>query len=131
MPNIFAPVLKSVCAQSTAVLRRCVAVKGACVGTSNPDAWFPSEPPQFNGDTPEALADKRAAYEEVARTLCGTCTVRAECLELALREEAVLPRTWLHGVRGGTAPWQRLNLIRQRQRAAQRDADRAVRAVSA
>ncbi|WP_181871511.1 WhiB family transcriptional regulator [Sphaerisporangium album] len=63
--------------------------------------------------------------------LCGPCPVRAECLELALREEIVLPRTWVHGIRGGTVPWQRLNLIRQRQRAVQREAAGAGRAVSA
>ncbi|MET8140004.1 WhiB family transcriptional regulator [Sphaerisporangium sp. NPDC005288] len=131
MSNIFAPLLTSVCAQTTMDLHRRVLAGGLCVGTEEPDAWFPREPPEFTGGSAEALAEKRAAYEAIALDLCGPCPVRAECLELALREEIVLPRTWVHGIRGGTAPWQRLNLIRQRQRAAQRKAAGAGRAVSA
>ncbi|MBB2742896.1 UNVERIFIED_ORG: hypothetical protein FHR35_002718 [Microbispora rosea subsp. rosea] len=123
MRNIFAPVLRSVYAQPTGTLTRRVVTRGACVGTKEPDAWFPPEPTPQRNEPVEALIAKREQYEALAQQLCKPCPVRAECLELALREEAQLPRTWLHGIRGGTAPWQRLNLIVQRRRATKKAGD--------
>ncbi|MFI7626478.1 WhiB family transcriptional regulator [Microbispora rosea] len=82
--------------------------------------WLPPEPTPQRNEPAEALIAKREQYEALAQQFCKPCPVRAECLELALREEAQLFRTWLHSVRGGTAPWQRLNLIVQRRRATKR-----------
>ncbi|GGS97792.1 hypothetical protein GCM10010156_65000 [Planobispora rosea] len=121
MSNIFAAVLKSVYAQSTAVLARQVILHGACVGSSNPDAWFPPEPTS-RSDAGKDLA--LVEYEATARQLCGSCPVRAECLELALREEYDLPRSWFHGIRGGAAPWERQTMVSNRRRTARRLAAR-------
>jgi hypothetical protein len=107
-------------AMTTATLALDVITSGACVGSTDPDAWFPPEPAQGGNVSAEAVAMRRADYENTARSLCGGCSVQAECLELALREESNLPRTWIHGIRGGTAPWQRENLIRYRKRLAAR-----------
>lgn len=108
----------------TATLSRRVLNAGACVGSSNPDAWFPPEPARSGSEPTDAIAARRADYENTARALCADCPMRAECLELALREEHDLPRTWVHGIRGGTAPWQRARLIVRRRRiAAQQSAE--------
>ncbi|WP_068929337.1 WhiB family transcriptional regulator [Planobispora rosea] len=104
----------------TAALSRAVTTRGACLDSSNPDAWFPPEPNPSGGESPEALAIRRADYEHTARQLCGPCPVRAQCLELALREEHDLPQTWFHGIRGGKAPWQRRSMVRRRRQAAAR-----------
>ncbi|MBG0828212.1 WhiB family transcriptional regulator [Planomonospora sp. ID67723] len=124
MSHIFAPALRSVHAQPTSVLAAQVVKRGACVGAADPDAWFPPEPMPHGGEPTEAVKARRAEYEATARRLCGDCPVRAECLELALREEHDLPRTWFHGIRGGTAPWERQNIVYNRRRTVRRLAAR-------
>jgi len=89
---------------------------GACVGSPNPDDWFPPEPDHNTQESARA----RQRYEEHARRLCSGCPVQMQCLEYALRIEAALPLTWIHGIYGGTAPWQRARIIRYRRRAAMR-----------
>lgn len=111
--------------QPIEALRQLTMTRGDCIGATDPDAWFPREPPH-GVESSKAVQESREVYEATARQLCGGCPVRAECLELALREEAGLPRTWLHGIRGGTAPWTRENIIRSRKRRAAREAARAV-----
>jgi hypothetical protein len=101
---------------------------GICVGSPDPDAWFPPEPTVGGNVSAEALAVRRANYEDTAGARCAGCPVLAECLELALREEGNLPRTWIHGIRGGTAPWRRLNMIQSRKRRTARQAAQAVSA---
>ncbi len=88
-------------------LARIVRSDGDCVGSPNPDAWHPDEPRKGGAESQEAYEARKATYEYVAADLCASCPVKAECLELALDEEATLPRSWVHGVRGGLAPWQR------------------------
>jgi hypothetical protein len=112
--------------ENTDKLRQVVNRYGICVGSPDPDAWFPPEPIRSGHDDADAVAARKVAYEQTAKTLCAGCTVRNECLALALQEEADLPRTWIHGVRGGTAPWERQNMRRSRQRAAARRAEQEV-----
>ncbi|MGV9534014.1 WhiB family transcriptional regulator [Streptosporangium sandarakinum] len=131
MSPIFAPALRSVQTQPTSILAARVASAGACVGAADPDAWFPPEPSFHGGGSAETVRARRAEYEAVAHRLCGDCPVRAECLELALREEHDLPRTWFHGIRGGTAPWARRNMVHNRRRTARRDARRLTAATEA
>ncbi|MFC3982829.1 WhiB family transcriptional regulator [Streptosporangium jomthongense] len=108
----------------TPTLSRRVLGAGVCVSSDDPDAWFPPEPSPSGGEPVEAVKARRAEYEAIARRLCGGCPVRAECLELALREEHDLPRTWFHGIRGGTAPWERQNMVHNRRRIARRAVQR-------
>jgi hypothetical protein len=112
--------------QNTENQRRAVNQYGICVGSADPDAWFPPEPIRSGHDDADAVAARKASYEQTAKTLCAGCPVRNECLALALREEADLPPSWIHGVRGGTAPWERQNMRRNRQRAAARRAEQEV-----
>lgn len=105
-------------------LRLTVMKLGACRGAPDPDAWFPDDEPAWGDHSPEAEA-ARATYEETARALCRGCPVRALCLELALHEERELPRSWIHGVRGATTPWQRLRIRRSRRRAIARQTGKA------
>ncbi|MFC6582070.1 WhiB family transcriptional regulator [Planomonospora parontospora] len=107
---------------TTTDLSSLVTAHGTCVDAPDPDAWFPHEPNPTGGLSPESLATRRAAYEDVARELCADCPVRAQCLELALREEYDLPRTWFHGIRGGKAPWQRCAMVYNRRRRARQAA---------
>lgn len=67
----------------------------ACAGTDNPEQWFPN---QGGNCTP-------------ARTICGRCPVRIECLEYAL--------AWniRHGIWGGLSPTQRRPLAATSRRA--------------
>ena len=95
-------------------LSAAVTKHGKCVGSSTPDAWFPPEPDHYTQESARA----RRRYEEHARRLCSGCPVQLHCLEMALRAEAALPLTWIHGIYGGTAPWQRARIIRYRRRAA-------------
>jgi transcription factor WhiB len=104
-------------ALATPDLARLVGTNGKCVGAADPDAWFPREPHQGGAETAEAVANRRADYERNARDLCAGCPLTSACLELALREEIDLPRTRVHGIRGGTAPWERLRLLPRRRRA--------------
>lgn len=80
---------------------------GKCVGVRIPDRWVPENEPD-----PRSTA-ARETYEKKARELCAGCPVTAECLELALRDEA---RTEYEpaGVFGGAAPWERVVMPGQR-----------------
>jgi hypothetical protein len=98
----------AVTALSSDALRHRVEL-GDCSGAQNDD-WFPPEP---EAKSPAA----RVRYEATARQLCGGCPVRAECLELALRDEA-RPYVMPHGIFGGLAPWERKKLNRGRRRRA-------------
>lgn len=69
------------------------------------DDWFL---PQPAATSPHS----RAAYERRAAELCGSCPVRPECLEFALREESA-QTSW--GIWGGLAPWQRDRLVAARR----------------
>jgi hypothetical protein len=80
---------------------------GKCVGARIPDRWIPEDEPD-----PQWTA-AREKYETKARTLCAGCPVTAECLELALRDEARsdYPPS---GIYGGRAPWERFVMAAQR-----------------
>jgi hypothetical protein len=106
---------------ATAELTRQVQQQSLCRRADNPDAWFPPEPNRSGGESKEAWAARRAAYEKTAERRCAGCPVAAACLELALREEAKLPRTWTHGIRGAKAPWQRQAILRSRKRRSRAD----------
>ncbi|MFD8564956.1 WhiB family transcriptional regulator [Streptosporangium canum] len=113
--------------QATVDLSEQVATHGICVTSSDPDAWFPPEPsPRSQGASAKVIA-LRAQYEQIARELCGPCPVRAQCLELVLREEHHLSRSRISGIRGGKAPWQRYLMIYRRRRRASRNAARQAR----
>lgn len=111
-------------------VRWTVTTFGTCTNSPTPDAWFPPEPPlwtnpQTDEPTDMRLAqwdkDARAEYEEFAKTLCKGCPVAVSCLELALHEEERLPRSEIHGVSGGKAPWQRWQIRRYRRQVAARE----------
>ncbi|GAA4522841.1 hypothetical protein GCM10023191_102320 [Actinoallomurus oryzae] len=93
---------------SNATLRQRIAEYGDCLEAPEPDEWFPNEP---------TSEEARTAYEQTARELCADCPVIAECLERALRLEAV-PYVVPHGIFGGTAPWTRRAINRNRRRRA-------------
>lgn len=65
---------------------------------------------QSGTDTPALVAARRARYEREARTLCAGCPVAGECLALAVWEERDEPSSCVHGVRGATAPWERVRM---------------------
>ena len=102
-------------------LRWTVVWFGDCVDAPDPDAWHPDEPRKGGAETQEAYESRKATYEYVAADLCAGCPVKAECLTLALDEEVDLPRSWIHGVRGGLAPWQRYQKLRTIRRHARRE----------
>lgn len=104
--------LNAAAALSDATLRQRIAEYGDCLDSPDPDEWFPAEP------RPE---EARAAYEQDARELCADCPVIAECLERALRIESI-PYVLPHGIFGGTAPWTRQAINRNRMRRAHRAA---------
>jgi WhiB family transcriptional regulator, redox-sensing transcriptional regulator len=68
----------------------------AACKTAEPDLFFPISSPAATGgsDAARALA------------ICGSCPVRAECLEYAMATSQV------HGIWGGTTEEQRLALRR-------------------
>jgi WhiB family redox-sensing transcriptional regulator len=71
-----------------------VQVYAACAASGiDPDAWFPvsTDPDSARREAADALA------------VCGTCPVRARCLELSFRQWAV----GQHGIWGGTLPGER------------------------
>jgi WhiB family redox-sensing transcriptional regulator len=75
-------------------LWRVVMARGQCTGSDlDPDAWFP------------VSAGRTGVQREAAAALaiCAACPVRADCLELALRNR----RLGEHGVWGGTLPAER------------------------
>ena len=74
---------------------------GALCAQSDPEAWFVE------------AGDKGT----VARGICARCTVRDQCLDLALELET----EWgvsRHGIWGGTSPRERDAIARQRRAAA-------------
>jgi len=60
--------------------------------------FFPEDGERGNG----------ATTYELARTICSGCTVRAECLEWALRHE-------LYGMWGGKSPFERQQIRKKRK----------------
>jgi Transcription factor WhiB len=75
-----------------------------CVdSTLDPDQWFPVS----------AEADKARHEAASAITVCTTCLVRTQCLELSLRHWDI----GQYGVWGGLVPADRAALRRQRHRA--------------
>jgi hypothetical protein len=74
---------------------------------ANPEDWFPHEPQT------ERPAE-RTAYEQTARNLCASCPLAAKCLETELLIASRGGGT--HGIFGGTAPWQRQNMLRTARR---------------
>lgn len=96
--------------------------QGLCAGDpEHADDWFLPEPATTS-------TGARLAYEREAERLCSPCPVRAECLEVALRNEVGRP-SW--GIWGGLAPWQRVLLIRARRSVAQTEvADATSRALA-
>jgi hypothetical protein len=96
----------------------------ACsTGALTPDDWYPDS-------TPAEAARREAA---AALSVCADCTVREQCLELALRDWTV----GQHGIWGGTVPAERerlrANRVAQLTRvlSRNRDADLAQRTASA
>ncbi len=73
----------------------------ACADTAlDPDEWFPI-----------ATAAARARAEaSAALAVCAGCPVRAECLELSLRQWSGVGR---HGIWGGLVEADRLSLRRE------------------
>src|SRR5579875_1022510 len=71
-----------------------------CVGSTNPDDWFP------------IAARKDRVRTEAARALrlCAACPVRAPCLELSMR---VWRAGGKHGIWGGLIPADRTEVHRQ------------------
>ncbi len=59
------------------------------------DPWFP-------------VTRNEAELKKAARKACNGCPVKAECAELALREEAEFPPDWVQGIYGGMAPHERI-----------------------
>jgi hypothetical protein len=100
------------------VLSHRVGAAGLC-SDSNDNWWFPAEPDR------DAAIEERLAVAQYARAACLGCTVQRECLELALRIEA-LPWVRSHGVWGGLASWERDALRRRRRDRARRAAVKAV-----
>lgn len=70
--------------------------------------FFPVVSDDGDYQPPEAYAESKA--------ICMTCPVRRECLEDELRQGLFSQ----HGMRGGVEPWQRRQLIRQRNKASWR-----------
>jgi WhiB family redox-sensing transcriptional regulator len=84
-------------AASERILSLLVMEQGACsTSRLSPDDWYPVSAPAE--DARQEAAD--------AIAVCGSCPVRVECLELALRNWAV----GQHGVWGGTVPADRERL---------------------
>jgi hypothetical protein len=113
-------------AMSDRMLGLRVMERGACPTSQlSPDDWYPVS----------ARAEDARLEAADAIAVCAACRVRAECLELALRNWSV----GQHGVWGGTVPAERERLRRGRvaqltrvlarnrdaDLAAIRDADRA------
>ncbi len=75
----------------------------ALCAQSDPDAWFPEGQEDF--DAPMRI--------------CRRCTVRAECLDLAMSIESKAPHhRGRYGIWGGLSPRQRHNLANKKGAAA-------------
>jgi hypothetical protein len=123
LPVIPPDVVSARMADLTAV----VAQRGLCTdfGRFSTDAeyrdrWNPASEPGASA------VRERESYVAAARAVCvgAGCPVVAPCLEMTLRLETGRGRA-SHGIAGGTAPWERRSLIRQRSRAAARAAEPA------
>lgn len=68
------------------------------------DRYFPHEPPAEQGDA-------RLAFEMKARALCSGCPFAVQCLTGELERMAGDRATW--GILGGSAPWERRNLVHE------------------
>lgn len=71
------------------------AARGACVTHPDPDLWFDHE---------------GGSLERNAIAICGTCPVKAPCLDYALSDPG------LSGVWGGTNPSMRTSIRNQARR---------------
>ena len=102
--------------ESTGVLAKRVATRGKCApgavsvtkATFKVDAddpWFP-----LNPTTGKSVDDSKAAAA-LAEAACRGCPVKAECTELAMREE--LATGDVHGVRGGLSAKDRRAIYRR------------------
>lgn len=58
--------------------------------------------------------------QEIARQICSTCPVAAECLDLAMAAEGALGAAGRFGIFGGMTPTERARMARQAIRRAQR-----------
>ena len=75
-------------------------LNGALCAQSDPEAWFV----EAEGST------------AIVRSICAQCTVREQCLELALTLESGWG-VYRHGIWGGTTPGERDVIARQRRAA--------------
>jgi len=66
--------------------------------------------------TADAVGVEATRQTEEAKAVCGQCTVRAECLELALALEGNDPAAARAGVWGGLDPEERARTARRRRR---------------
>jgi hypothetical protein len=94
------PPSAAVAALSAAVLSHRVGAAGKCSDTAD-DRCYPALPD----------GHRQGEWASYARALCLGCTVRDECLELALRYEALTGASY--GVWGGTAPHERTEILRE------------------
>lgn len=105
----------AVAALGSTALAKQVMAAALCAGDVDDDRWQPSE----NGVRHTCQADR-------ARVACLGCPVVQECLELALRAESRRGSGGPIGIRGATAAWERLDLIRQRREATRTETPEAV-----
>jgi hypothetical protein len=81
------------------------------------DAWAPPEP-TWCADNPEAWYDPTLTTgqgnPQRARALCFGCPYTTQCLDAALDYEHGQPLTQRFGVWGGTLPWERAAIEKQR-----------------
>ena len=66
-------------------------------GGHNPELWFVSP-------------DQQPKLAAVAKVICGSCDVRAKCLDVALRAEEGLSRQYRSGIVGGMTVSERMAL---------------------
>ena len=62
---------------------------------------------------PDDEGDNPATRNQVA-VVCGSCVVREECLEAAMRYEGTVGRDFRHGIWGGLTPVKRVRLAQDR-----------------
>lgn len=90
-------------------LRNWIMEAGLCARPGvDPSKWFPEPEP------PRNATQQRRAYEQTAAALCASCKAIASCQLLAEAEEGqMLVQNGYppHGIRGGEAPWVRLERI--------------------
>jgi len=72
----------------------------ACHGHDDPELWFAYDPLE----------------QAEAKRICGTCPVRARCLEAALTEEGSTTAGSRFGIRGGLNNKERARVARQARR---------------